>query len=382
MVAGKPKHRLLGILITPSLADMGHGNGVSVARPRPCKFCRTLSSCWRWPRKKDQLSTFSRPTTGSSSYSAPLTYLIHHKSSRVFTPQRSAKKPVYGRDSRACANGTKDRKDRSENSQCEVGYCYRRRLPDTTYCKSHICHTNRCVDIRAIGSLHCVAHRCRSCSAKAKTRNSYCEAHKCRIPSCLRGKKSGQDWCSRHVCQWEDCTATPAKGTRYCGYHTCAAEDCVSKVLSNGNWVGDCCCCHTCSADGCLLRVASTGTFCAGHECLILGCPNPRLWDGKNRGGLGGERGCCRFHTCVQRGCFAPTAKVGAFCDLHAQSCSGWQSPRICHLKGQALRSCVGNHRHRKSRSVRGDNLAKGDVERLDSVDFQSFPIGMLCSVM
>ncbi|KAI8944999.1 hypothetical protein F4801DRAFT_598413, partial [Xylaria longipes] len=185
---------------------------------------------------------------GESSCDSAIVRCQKHDSSSVSTSQRFA----YERDSRA-------RHGCNEYSQCEVGYCYRRRLPGTTYCRSHICRTCLCSDVRAIGSLHCLAHKCRSCNSKARTKHSYCEAHQCCVPLCLRGKKADQHWCRRHVCQWEDCAMPPSKGSRYCGYHICAAEDCVSKVLSTGDWIGDYCCCHTCSSDGCLLGVVSTG---------------------------------------------------------------------------------------------------------------------------
>ncbi|KAI1754083.1 hypothetical protein F4782DRAFT_61458 [Xylaria castorea] len=355
---------------------MERGNGLSVARPRSPKVCRVSSSCWKWPWEKALSLIFPGPRGKSSHYCAPARHQKEDSSS-----VSSSQHFTYEWDSRP-------RKDYDEYSQCEVGYCHSQRLPDTTYCMSHICRTNRCGDVRAIGSLHCLAHKCRSCNAKAKTKNNYCEAHQCLAPSCLRGKESDQDWCRRHVCQWEICTMPPSKGSRHCDYHTCAAGGCVYKVLSTGNWLGDYCCCHTCSADGCLLEVASTGTFCAGHGCLIPGCPNPRLWDGiiNDRGELGSEWGCCRFHTCVQRGCFGPTSKVGAFCDLHTHSCSGYRTPRISHATGQALRDCVGNHHHhhhrRRSRLGRGTDLAKGDDEELNSLGFQSLQIGILCSSM
>ncbi|KAI0855207.1 hypothetical protein F4860DRAFT_497040 [Xylaria cubensis] len=319
---------------------MERSNNSSVVRPRPRKFRRALASCW-----KMALSIVCLNPNDEINYdSASVKKHEKHDSSSALIPQNCA----HERDHEA-----------RKYPLCDVGDCRRERIPGTTYCETHICHTNRCGDIRALGSLHCRRHKCRCCNFKAKMKNSYCEAHKCSAPSCFHGKEPDQGWCRQHLCQWTDCNKPPSKGARYCDFHVCGMERCVSKAVSTGNWVADYCCCHTCSADGCLLGVASTGTFCAGHGCLIPGCPNPRLRDdGNDPDALGSERGCCRFHTCVQRGCFRLTSTVGWFCGLHIPLNSGWQRPRVCHMTSRNdLRRyhCLG-----LSRGVEGDDGRRG----------------------
>lgn len=341
-------------------------DGLSVAHPRSHKFCKVLSSCWRRSWKKARSCIFSGLRSETNCDSAPGKGQ-ECDSSSVLTPKHTGDK----QDSRI-------RKDEDEYPHCEVGYCHRRHLPDSTYCKCHNCRTNKCNNIRARGSLHCFTHKCRSCNFKAKTRHNYCEEHQCRTPTCLRERRSGQDWCRRHVCQWGDCNKPPVKGGRYCGFHTCAAEGCVSKVLRRGRWVGDYCCCHTCCEDGCRIGVVSTAAFCAKHECPVHDCPNPRLWDGDGCGGPG----CCKFHTCVERGCFCMAEKIGSFCELHAPPSSESQKPKIYCIAGRAMRTYTKNRRRRKARPSGLADIAEEDIEKPNSQDIQGLPYGLLCSAM
>ena len=202
-----------------------------------------------------------------------------------------------------------------EESQCQVGYCHRDHLPEAAYCKSHICGLASCVDIRALGSRYCLGHKCVYCPAAAKKESSYCRAHKCSVPSCTRGKSSGRQWCKQHACRWEGCTEDSVQGKRYCQDHACAAGDCGLHVVCLDRLLGNYCYCHSCSVEACLLRVSSRGAFCTEHECSTPGCPNPRLWDDGH--GPEREHECCKYHTCVQRKCFAPVDHPGTLCDRH-----------------------------------------------------------------
>lgn len=264
---------------------------------------------------------------------------------------------------------------------CEVGDCYNNVLPEATHCRSHKCHTDTCDNVRITGSRYCSMHKCQSCSKRARTESNYCSTHKCSISSCIWGKKKDTDRCKHHVCRRRKCTRAPEQGSMYCLDHTCAAEDCAIRVFHAGGWVGKYCRCHTCYQDGCLLRVSSTGrAFCDEHECTTPNCPNTRVWDDER--GLGRRHECCRFHTCVQRGCFAPTAKIGVLCRFHSLVDRGHEVIADSFVSS-GLHSCVnfgecycaapalppGHHRHRTSKVCRWEDVSNEDEElRLQSV--------------
>ncbi|KAI1329678.1 hypothetical protein F5Y16DRAFT_78959 [Xylariaceae sp. FL0255] len=254
-----------------------------------------------------------------------------------------------------------DRATVAATPQCDVGDCTRPPTPGTSYCRAHICDTDSCPQIRSLGSRYCATHGCRLCEKRVSDPGArFCVGHKCIVASCDRCKGDGNlYWCKRHACRFGDKDGemgieidTDAKGkargrekgrrdretecakpcvadARYCIDHVCAMSGCYSKVLRNAETgeLGNYCCCHTCEVDTCLRR-PSRAAFCAAHECAMAGCPNPRVWSEKRRGGNSGtarerKHECCRYHTCVQSECFAPTVRVGGLCDFHAQRDDG-----------------------------------------------------------
>ncbi|KAI3336046.1 hypothetical protein F4824DRAFT_140850 [Ustulina deusta] len=281
-----------------------------------CKFRATLLPSRTQPNNTEYSFISPGLTSRSKSYSAPPVNGRDNNSKRQ-GHQDSTSSPAHQRDVLSRTSHCRERNGHIEGSQCQVGDCYRHQLRGTAYCGSHICRTASCGEIRALGSQHCLGHKCRACSAEAEAGSSSCGAHKCRVGSCVRGKAAGQAWCKQHGCRWRGCAEAAARGARYCRDHACAAGACGLRVLRIGSLLGNYCCCHSCCAEACLLRASSTGAFCADHGCRARGfCPNPRLWD--DECGPGREHECCRFHTCVQRGCFAPTAQIGALCGRHS----------------------------------------------------------------
>ncbi|KAI1268731.1 hypothetical protein F5Y18DRAFT_165129 [Xylariaceae sp. FL1019] len=252
--------------------------------------------------------------------------------------------------------------------QCDVGDCRESRTTGSKYCRVHCCAKDGCLDIRALGTRYCTYHKCSLCGNQVRTGHAYCEEHECPDPFCHRRKKKGLNWCRRHTCRSASCTQPSAQGLRYCSDHSCIASDCEEAALQIGGRWGNYCCCHTCSEDNCLKRI-SRGAFCSEHECRARACPNPRVWADER--GKQMEHDCCKFHTCVQRDCFAPTERIGGLCGLHGrQSRQGEHRTKraeveltsreredVCSATHKCCRDRAKKRSRRKSRSGAEDEL-------------------------
>ncbi|KAI0142766.1 hypothetical protein GGR57DRAFT_377571 [Xylariaceae sp. FL1272] len=274
-----------------------------------------------------------------------------------------------------------DASPRSEQSQppslpqCDVGDCRGNRITGSKYCHAHCCAKDGCRDIRALGARYCTYHKCNLCDSQVRTGHAYCEEHECPDPCCHRRKKKGLNWCRRHTCRLASCTQPSAQGLRYCSDHSCIAADCEQAVLQIGSRLGNYCCCHTCSEDNCLKRI-SRGPFCSEHECRARDCPNPRFWADDR--GKQIEHDCCKFHTCVQRDCFAPTERIGGLCGLHGQSrhsdhrakrsevvqSTSKEREDVCSAKHECCRNRAKERSRLKSRSGKEEELLERREEQ------------------